>query len=50
MQQQITEISHDAYGILVARGFGIKVDASRWRVGDHYVNFDATFGAVVRKR
>ncbi len=41
---------YDAYGILVARGFGIKVDASRWRAGDHYVNFDATFGAVVRKR
>lgn len=41
---------YDAYGILVASGFGKEVDATRWRPGEYYVNCDATFGAVVRKR
>lgn len=41
---------YNLYGLVVARGYGKKVDATAWKPGTYYVNFDQHFGRTVRKR
>jgi hypothetical protein len=40
----------DAFGRVMARGYGRQVDTSAWPSGTYYVNFDRSFGKTVRKR
>ncbi len=41
---------YNVYGLVVASGYGKKVDATAWKPGTFYVNFDQHFGRTVRKR
>lgn len=40
----------DAFGVVVTRGFGKVVDATAWKPGTYFVNFDRSFGQSIRKR
>lgn len=40
----------DAYGVLIGKGIGDRIDASKWPSGTYYVNFDRFFGQIAKKR
>ncbi len=41
---------YNAYGALVARGHGQQVNATAWKPGIFYINYDQRFGHTIRKR
>lgn len=40
----------DVFGRLVTKGYGQRIDATNWKSGMYYLNFDRTFGQSIRKR